>query len=66
MQFVAESTPSFSTLGNHYRGFQVTKVCDHCQQLADGKTALEIINLRADNRFFQNAMEQAHRGKPVF
>jgi UDP-galactopyranose mutase len=62
MQFVVEDTPTFTVLGNHYRGFTVTKVCGKCQQLADGKTAREIINLQADNKFFHNAFE----GRPAF
>ncbi len=62
MQFVAEDTPSFSALGSHYRGFSVTKVCDKCRELAQGKTAREIIGLRADNKFFHNAMA----GRPAW
>ena len=29
-QDVAGET-SFTSLGSHYRGFKVTKVCDHCR-----------------------------------
>jgi len=32
MQYIGEDTPTFTTLGSHYRGFRVTKVCDHCKQ----------------------------------
>ena len=32
MQYVGEDTPTFSTLGSHYRGFRVTKVCDGCRE----------------------------------
>jgi len=31
LQYVGENTPTFSTLGSHYRGFAVTKVCDGCK-----------------------------------
>ncbi len=30
-QFIAEDTPTFSTLGGHTRGFPVTRVCDPCK-----------------------------------
>lgn len=32
MQYVASEIPSFTTLGSHYRGFHVTKVCDACRE----------------------------------
>jgi len=32
MQYVASDRPSFSSLGSHYRGFPVTKVCDPCKE----------------------------------
>ena len=32
MQYVGEDTPTFSTLGSHYRGFRVVKVCDECKE----------------------------------
>ena len=32
MQHIAEETPTFTTLGSHYRGFKVTKTCDSCRQ----------------------------------
>lgn len=31
MQYVGETTPTYSTLGSHYRGFPVTKVCEGCK-----------------------------------
>ena len=31
MQYVGEAAPTFTTLGSHYRGFPVTKVCDGCK-----------------------------------
>lgn len=34
MQFVGEDRPTFTTPGNHYRGFRVTKVCDGCRAVA--------------------------------
>lgn len=30
-QYIGEDTPTFTTLGSHYRGFRVTKVCDQCK-----------------------------------
>ena len=32
MQYIAEDKPTFSTLGSHYRGFHVTKICDDCKE----------------------------------
>jgi len=32
MQHIAEETPTFTTLGSHYRGFKVTKTCDSCRK----------------------------------
>ena len=32
MQYIGEDTPTFSTLGSHYRGFKVVKVCDECMK----------------------------------
>ena len=33
MQYVADTRPSFSRLGSHYRGFPVTAVCEECKEL---------------------------------
>lgn len=30
-QYIGEDKPTFTTLGSHYRGFHVTKVCDECK-----------------------------------
>lgn len=35
MQYIGEETPTFSSLGWHYRGFPVTKVCDICKELEE-------------------------------
>lgn len=32
-QFIGEDVPTFSTLGSHYRGFPVVKVCDICKEI---------------------------------
>ena len=35
MQYIGEDRPTFSTLGSHYRGFKVTKVCDECKEIEE-------------------------------
>ena len=39
MQYIASDTPTFSFLGWHYRGFQVTKVCDSCREKLERRIA---------------------------
>lgn len=47
MQFIGEEKPTFSTLGSHYRGFPVLKICDECRERfkaqyeRDGKVTLD-------------------------
>ena len=36
-QLVGSDTPTFSTLGSHYRGFRVVTVCDECREHATGQ-----------------------------
>lgn len=31
-QYIGEDTPTYTTLGSHYRGFPVVKVCDKCKE----------------------------------
>lgn len=40
MQFIGEERPTFTTLGSHYRGFAVTKVCSDCQAVAQAAADL--------------------------
>ncbi len=37
-QYIASDEPTYSTLGSHYRGFKVVKVCEDC---ANGITSPE-------------------------
>lgn len=37
MQYIGEDTPTFTTLGSHYRGFRVTKVCDDCKEIKEAQ-----------------------------
>jgi hypothetical protein len=32
VQYIAEDRPTVSTLGSHYRGFQVLRLCDKCKE----------------------------------
>ena len=32
VQYIAEDKPTFSTLGSHYRGFQVLRLCEKCKE----------------------------------
>lgn len=38
MQFMGENTPTFSALGWHYRGWAITKVCDSCKDILEGRS----------------------------
>lgn len=32
LQYIAEDKPTFTTLGWHYRGFSVMRLCDRCKE----------------------------------
>lgn len=32
LQYIASDKPTFTTLGSHYRAFQVLRLCDKCKE----------------------------------
>ena len=32
LQYIGDDRPTFTTLGSHYRGFRLTKLCDLCKE----------------------------------
>jgi len=36
-QYIASDEPTYSTLGSHYRGFKVVKVCEDCKNASEQK-----------------------------